>query len=454
MKQLRGTHRFKSYKEMCTALEIAPASRGKQREAQKQDIQKMYRMTVHKNNSILLERITKESRAQEDHQRKIESGQIKAIDGREVDLGSNLLYQDTHIDQLILFRAYGAEDKINTKEGFVISCFDRTKLFKELLKRNGLECAKYSVESLQLAHELIISRLYAMVNTRLNRFAQKGYIQIDRYYRLKGNYEASIEEVQPSVDKALKEMGLKSEFQAYISKERRERFLELRNDYYREETGDSILCKRFEIHPLVPIEEACEDDEEVPNLSNKDIQIILTSFFDIFREKAIYDIDCQLNTKFWKPGTSKATKDRAKHLKVCVEEVKKIVRVYCAYMNNPLHDEPQAFYSLDELQEYYENLGEATTSLDYDHIPDYAKYSEDTQKEYLDQIKYAQGDQTSDYDEVNESGKDEYDFYALSNMTEDKLEDLRSASEAERKSKQEIFAAFTDSLGWNDDDPF
>ena len=289
MKQLRGSHRFNSYKELCAALEITPASRGKQREAQKQDIQKMYRMTVHKNNSILLERITKESRAQEDHRHKVESGQIKVIDGREVDLGSNLLYQDTHIDQLILFRAFGAEDKINTKEGFVISCFDRTKLFKELLKRNGLECAKYSAESLQLAHELIVSRLYAMVNARLTRFEKNGYIRIDRYYLLKGNYEASIEEVQPSVDKALKKMGFKSEFQAYLSKERREQFLELRNDFYHEETGDSILCKRFEIHPLVPIEEACGEDDLVPDLSNKDIQIILTAFFDIFRESKKFE---------------------------------------------------------------------------------------------------------------------------------------------------------------------
>lgn len=41
MKQLRGSHRFNSYKELCAALEITPASRGKQREAQKQDIQKI-----------------------------------------------------------------------------------------------------------------------------------------------------------------------------------------------------------------------------------------------------------------------------------------------------------------------------------------------------------------------------------------------------------------------------
>lgn len=451
MKQLRGSHRFNSYKELCAALEITPASRGKQREAQKQDIQKMYRMTVHKNNSILLERITKESRAQEDHRHKVESGQIKVIDGREVDLGSNLLYQDTHIDQLILFRAFGAEDKINTKEGFVISCFDRTKLFKELLKRNGLECAKYSAESLQLAHELIVSRLYAMVNARLTRFEKNGYIRIDRYYLLKGNYEASIEEVQPSVDKALKKMGFKSEFQAYLSKERREQFLELRNDFYHEETGDSILCKRFEIHPLVPIEEACGEDDLVPDLSNKDIQIILTAFFDIFREKALYDIDKLAAARIWKNKTDRTRNEKWQKYQ---KEVKEIVRTYCAYMNNPLHDEPQAFYSIDELQEYYENLDESITALDYDHIPDYAKYSEDAQREYLDKIKYEQGDQTGDYDEVNENGKDEYDFYALSNMTEEKLDELRSASKAERKSKQEIFAAFADAIGWNDDEPF
>lgn len=134
---------------MCRALEIEPAPRGMKREAQKQEIQTTYRMTVNKNHSIDLMRITK---AQAAHQEKTERGQMKVIDGREVDLGSNLCYQDTQIDQLILFRAFGSQNKTNTKEGFVTSCFDRTMLFKVLLQRTGSACEKYSAESLRLAH--------------------------------------------------------------------------------------------------------------------------------------------------------------------------------------------------------------------------------------------------------------------------------------------------------------
>lgn len=136
MKKLRGKHHFNSYQQLCAALGIVPAPRGPQREAQKQEVQKLYQMSVRANNSIDLLRIpVKEA----ERQKKLDRGQIRVIDGMEVDLGSNLLYKNTCIDQLILFRALTTANRTNTKEGFVTSCFDRTKFFRELLTRGALD---------------------------------------------------------------------------------------------------------------------------------------------------------------------------------------------------------------------------------------------------------------------------------------------------------------------------
>ena len=88
MKKLRGKHHYKSYKELCAALDIDPAPRGQKREKQKRSIAKLYQMEVRANNSIDLTRIPQKKATRQD---KLDRGQIRVIDGMEVDLGSNLL---------------------------------------------------------------------------------------------------------------------------------------------------------------------------------------------------------------------------------------------------------------------------------------------------------------------------------------------------------------------------
>ena len=423
MKKLRGKHHYKSYQELCEALGITPAPRGERREQQKKEIQETYRMTVQANHSIDLERRDKKEEA---HRQKLDSGQIRVIDGREVDLGSNRLYQDTSIADLILYRALTAEGKISTKEGFLLSCFERTRFFRELLTRGGSACAQFSLESLHLAHELVIRRLYAMVNGQLRQFENQGWIRCDRYYLLKGNDEAELEEVRPAVEAALRAMGLRREFQAFTDRERRDRFIHLRNRIFQDMTGKEILCKRFEITPLIPPEH-----ENYLVLTNKDIQIILTCFFDVFREKVCYDIDRARRSRFGK-CSSLSRMQRQRHLEACAEEVKEIVQTYCAYVNKPLHDEPTAFYSIQELQDYYENLGTACTALDYTQIPDYeACLSPEALAQLREEMIYEEGDTQLDYDEVNRNGKGDYDYYALSNMTGERLQALREELEAQ-----------------------
>ena len=52
--------------------------------------------------------------------------------------------------------------------------------------------------------------------------------------------------------------------------------------------------------------------------------------------------------------------------------------------------------------------------------------------------KFEEGDTLAWYDEVNRNGKDEYDYYALSNMTEIDLQ----AKAAQKKEQDERLAKF------------
>ena len=88
MKKPRGKHHYKSYKELCAALAIEPDPRGSEREKQKKRIAKLYQIDIRANNSIDLTRIPQKKATRQD---KLDRGQIRVIDGMEVDLGSNLL---------------------------------------------------------------------------------------------------------------------------------------------------------------------------------------------------------------------------------------------------------------------------------------------------------------------------------------------------------------------------
>ena len=74
-------------------------------------------------------------------------------------------------------------------------------------------------------------------------------------------------------------------------------------------------------------------------------------------------------------------------------------------MNKPADDEAQAFYSIKELEEYYGDTIDFSTALDYSHDTDESKYEE--------------GDTSNLYDEVDGDDKQQYNFYALSNLTEE-----------------------------------
>lgn len=97
MKQLRGTKKFKSQKDMFAALEIAPAKRGKERNAQIKEIKKVYSVSRKENGSYELTRITKQMRSEEKKRKKKASGQIVPIGDTEVDLKGKNKYKRTGI---------------------------------------------------------------------------------------------------------------------------------------------------------------------------------------------------------------------------------------------------------------------------------------------------------------------------------------------------------------------
>jgi len=125
MKKLRGTHKFKSYKEMCAALEIIPASPGKDRDAQMEMIRELYYITKKTNGSFVITRINRAMRSKEKKSKKIDSGQIVTIDGAQVDLRGRGKYKDTGIYDYVYFKTFseGFSGAEFTVEKFSRECF-------------------------------------------------------------------------------------------------------------------------------------------------------------------------------------------------------------------------------------------------------------------------------------------------------------------------------------------
>jgi len=126
LKQLRGTKKFKSQKDMFAALEIALAKRGKERDAQIKEIGKVYSVSRKENGSYELTRITKQMRSKEKKDEKIASGQIVTIDGMQVDLKGGGKYKKTGIYDYVYFvtflQVFSSEKEFTTWQ-FCQICF-------------------------------------------------------------------------------------------------------------------------------------------------------------------------------------------------------------------------------------------------------------------------------------------------------------------------------------------
>ena len=401
MKILRKQRKFASYKEMCKALDIMPAPRGSQREVQREEIQKHYEMKVQKNKSIILNPLTEKGE-------RIKNGQLVIIDGNEVDLCSKSLYCNTHINDYILYVALSKSNYINTKEGVVINCFKSMRLFKTLLLRGNInELSKYKAGSLNLVNEYVIRRLNAFVTYRLKKFEAEGLIETETYYQTMVGIEdkdgicdngyASVEEVDMSVRNALEKLDLRTEYQAFENKYIREKFIKLRNEYFKSETGRILLAKRFVVRPKIE-----NDNIKKYELSNKECQVILTSYYDIFREKLCYDLEhCRE-----KNASVNARRKNANDWWHYRKEAQEIIQNYCAYMTS---DKNNVFYSLDDLGDWEEQI----------------KKLQEGRKQPFSELDYLYYDNQKFYDETDPFQKNEIDYYALSNITEEQLEKQR-----------------------------
>ena len=252
MKQLRKTRKFQSYTQMCEALDIKPAQRRLSRDRQKERIQEKYRMVIHANNSITLTPLTKAEREEQDYKRAEEARLIIDIGDAIVDVRSRDYYAETGIDRLILDRAITCCNDFDSKQGFVTTCFYRSKLYRGLIWTTEYTdfLKKYDRTVVELTAQLILARLSSIVNSRLKNLEAQGLIKTRSYYTDKGGGEYEADEVKPIIKKALDELELKSEYLAYQKPKTLKAFLALRKQYFYETFEDYIDKKHFTITPI------------------------------------------------------------------------------------------------------------------------------------------------------------------------------------------------------------
>ena len=339
---------------MCEALDITPAQRRLCRERQKKQIQEKYRMLVHANNSITLTPLTKKEREEQDFERAIEARLIIDIGDSIVDVRSRSYYTETGIDRLILDRAIACCDDFDSKQGFVTTCFYRSKLYRGLLWADTYDSTleKYKPEVIEFTAQLILSRLSSIVNSNLKKLEAEGLIKTRSYYTTKNDDEYEADDVKPIIKKALDELRLKTEYLAYQSPKICKEFLALRRQYFYEEHEDYIDKKHFTIIPvkkqyaseLERIQDTSVWDDD--RLSFEELQDILTAFLHAFRERLCYSIDVNCHTLQKRSKTVTMMQTYGK-------EIKEIVRAYCVYMPPSKSGQPELeFATLQKLRDY------------------------------------------------------------------------------------------------------
>ena len=350
---------------MCVALGITAAPRREKREQQKKDIAASYDMTVHKNNSITLVPITKKMRADREWEAKKATGRVVEIDEVEVDLGSNYCFQDTRIDTLVWSAARHVDAQGIVKSTFICDIFARTRFFKELLNKEAALPSKYSTESYAIVQDKVVARLTALVTARLQKWEKQGLVQLSVYYKTRSGNEYDDWAVQPYIDEALRQLGLKSEFQANMSS-KREEFYELRSALFEADYHDRLTSKRMCIEILLdddqydPYLDEEEDENRCPNgeLTNRRIAKILVQFFDVFRAKVCRDLELEMEATLPAIGRKPGMNGRTREDYLGAIE---IINTYCAYQTTPDADsveDPTCFYSMEELMDYYDEIDE------------------------------------------------------------------------------------------------
>ena len=339
---------------MCEALDIKPAQRRLSRDRQKERIQEKYRMVIHANNSITLTSLTKAEREEQDYKRAEEARLIIDIGDAIVDVRSRDYYAETGIDRLILDRAITCCNDFDSKQGFVTTCFYRSKIYRGLVWTTEYTdfLKKYKPEVVEFTAQLILARLSSIVNSRLKNLEAQGLIKTRSYYTDKGGGEYEADEVKPIIKKALDELELKSEYLAYQKPKTLKAFLALREQYFYETFEDHIDKKHFTI---TPIEKKYADELERVNdiytqgdgrLELEEFQDILTAFLHAFRERLCYSIDKSRHTLKKRSRTSTM-------MQFYGEDIKEIVRAYCVYMPPVRADQPKLVFStLQELRDY------------------------------------------------------------------------------------------------------
>lgn len=349
-KRFKGTKIFLNYKELCTFLEIEPASRGTAKEQQLKELQKTYNIVKHNSGRYEVTYLTQKER---DYKAGITGGWIQTIDGIEVNLKSPKCFQHTRINDYILHCALNTN--IETMRDFQILCFHQCSYFYKLLNKkysgtDGLDSLQkqYDTFFITKADELISGRLDDRVDYLLEQFEKKGYIKLERFYRLSNDSTASINTIQPYVNKALEELGCKNEYYACRSKSIREKYFQIRNELYQKGEDTGLEIKRKELH-IIPL--LSPSDDRYPHLNQVQCSEILTSFFKVFRAKLLYEFTT--NEKIRKSQIPSKLKIGIQE-KTAEQIVSEIIEKYCTYeatSNDVSFDIKQFnYYAVSELE--------------------------------------------------------------------------------------------------------
>jgi len=308
LKKLRKTHNFKSYQKMCAALEIAPARRGKGRDAQIKEIKKTYRFIKKENGSIELTRINKAMRSEEKKNEKIASGQIVTIDGVSIDLRGRGKYKDTGIYEYVFFKTYSqsfSEAEFSIEE-FAEGCFKTMIYFrKRYCFDDRADISSACKKRVKIYGEsMISSQMTEITRSILKSLAKsKDYdLQLEDCYvmsddsRIRGDKAVEIGKLYSDCNKKFNKQNNNNPYSIQMHKWQLQEDVE---EAYFNSSGQNKIYPKWHCYN---ISHKQPDNKPIP--SPEENMEILYKFFGVFRETLklrVKNMETTANIAFGKP---------------------------------------------------------------------------------------------------------------------------------------------------------
>ena len=338
LKLLRGTNTFKSYKEMCSALDIEPAHGKENKQKQLELIETFYKIKKHPDNRItLIHKTQREMKAKKKKKKgfispakiaeakeKVEPYKAIMINNHSVNVFNPYIFTERKTKKGEVIPCYCDIDKYliyfikhhfgYTKSDYFYKFVEKTAIYEEILKdreKFKLQRCDGNVTIYNLFNQEVILYLRHFLFNRLNSLEKRGYVEITRgfNYRFKVEGEDKLRYsfielnhpyVQETLEEARNKFNLKSDNVVWLMdditiRDYNEFVFQTLTEKIEMDASEScshyrVISRCYMVILSPDLSKEFLDEIEAEFSFNQNIQNVLTLAFQILRAKKRYNL--------------------------------------------------------------------------------------------------------------------------------------------------------------------